>query len=55
MTGLVGLFEICFEQSLKAMKELLEDSGFDEGKTGSPKMVLKTAYEAKMIQNEERL
>ena len=24
LTGLVGLFEVCFEQSWKAMKELLE-------------------------------
>lgn len=53
MTGLVGLFEVCIEQSWKAMKELLVDSGFDEGRTGSPKMILKTAYEARMIQNEE--
>ena len=24
MTGMVGLFEICFEQAWKAMKEILE-------------------------------
>ncbi len=53
MTGMVGLFEVCFEQAWKAMKEILEDSGFDEGRTGSPKTILKTAYQAKMIQNEE--
>ena len=27
MTGLVGLYEICFEQSWKMMKELLEQHG----------------------------
>ena len=27
MTGLVGLFEICFEQAWKAMKEILENNG----------------------------
>ena len=27
MTGLVGLYEICFEQSWKAMKEFLEKDG----------------------------
>lgn len=53
MTGMVGLFEVCFEQAWKAMKEILENNGFTEGKTGSPKMILKTAYQAGMIQNEE--
>lgn len=51
-TGLVGLFEICFEQSWKAIKEVLESNGYAEGKTGSPKMILKTAYQAGMIQDE---
>ena len=53
MTGLVCLLEVCFEQAWKAMKEILEESGFDEGKTGSPKLILKTAYQARMINNEE--
>lgn len=53
LTGLVGLYEICFEQSWKMMKELLEISGFRESATGSPKMILKTAYKAGMIKDEE--
>ena len=53
LTGLVGLFEVCFEQSWKAMKEILEDNGFSEGKTGSPRQILKTAYSAGMIEEEE--
>ncbi len=53
LTGLVGLFEVCFEQSWKAMKEILQENGFDEGKTGSPRQILKTAYQADMIQDEE--
>ena len=53
LTGLVGLFEVCFEQSWKAMKEILEANGFSEGKTGSPKQILKTAYSAGMIEDEE--
>ncbi len=53
LTGLVALFEICFEQSWKAMKETLEDSGFEEGKTGSPKQILKLAYQAGLIEDEE--
>lgn len=52
LTGLVGLYEICFEQAWKTMKELLEESGLPEGKTGSPKQILKTAYQAGMIEDE---
>lgn len=53
LTGLVGLFEICFEQAWKMMKEILSDHGYGEGATGSPKLILKTAYAAGMIRNEE--
>ena len=28
LTGLVGLFEVCFEQSWKMMKEILESHGY---------------------------
>lgn len=52
LTGLVGLYEICFEQSWKMMKYLLESHGYEEGATGSPKMILKTAYKAGMIKDE---
>ena len=53
LTGLVGLFEICFEQSWKAMKEILEFNGVPEGQTGSPRQILKAAYQAGMIKNED--
>ena len=53
LTGLVGLYEICLEQSWKMMKEILELHGYEEGATGSPKLILKTAYQAGMIKNEE--
>ena len=53
LTGMTALYEICFEQALKAMKEILEQQGFSENKTGSPRQVLKTAYQAGMINNEE--
>lgn len=53
LTGLVGLYEICFEQSWKVMKEILEKHGYEEGATGSPKLILKTAYRAGMIKDEE--
>ena len=52
MTGLVGLFEICFEQSWKAMKETLEAQGYPESQTGSPRQILKTAYYAGMLKNQ---
>ena len=53
MTGLVGLYEICFEQAWKAMKEILERDGFTAGQTGSPRQILKTAYQAGMITDEK--
>ena len=53
LAGMVGLYEICFEQSWKAMKEILENFGYSEGATGSPRAILKTAYKAGMINDEE--
>lgn len=53
LTGLVGLYEICFEQSWKMMKAILEAHGFEAGATGSPKIILKTAYKAGMIKDEK--
>ena len=47
-TGLVALFEICFEQAWKTMKACLQEHGYEEGRTGSPKMVIKVAYQAGM-------
>lgn len=49
LTGLVGLYEICFEQSWKMVKKVLEEHGFVQNATGSPRMTLETAYEAGMI------
>ena len=51
--GMVSLFEICFEQAWKAMKEALEFHGFASEKTGSPRAVIKQAYQAGMIADEE--
>ena len=53
ITGLVGLYEICFEQSWKMMKEILEIHGYAEGATESPRTILKTAYKAGMLDDEE--
>lgn len=54
MTGSVALFEICFEQSWKAMKAILTEHGYAERLTGSPKMIIKLAYSAGMINDEEK-
>lgn len=53
LTGLVGLYEICFEQAWKVMKEILMQHGYEQGATGSPKIILKTAYKAGMIKDED--
>lgn len=52
LTGLVALYQIAFEQSWKMMKEILENHGYNEAVTGSPRGVIKTAYAAHMINDE---
>lgn len=54
MTGGVALFEICFEQAWKAMKDILTDQGYNAAQTGSPKQILKLAYSAGIVQDEEK-
>ncbi len=53
MTGLVGLYSICFEQAWKMMKEILEQHGYEIAATGSPKLIIKTAYQSSMILDED--
>lgn len=53
MTGLVGLYEICFEQSWKAIKEILTINGIAESQTGSPRQILKSAYQVGLIRDED--
>ena len=53
LAGMVGLFEICFELSWKAVKEAMESNGLPENKTGSPKLIIKSAYQAGMIDDED--
>ena len=53
LAGMVGLFEICFELSWKAIKEAMELSGLPEARTGSPKLIIKSAYQAEMIDDED--
>ena len=51
--GIVWIYRITFEQSWKMMKEIFENHGYEEGATGSPKIILKTAYKAGMIKDEK--
>lgn len=53
-TGIVGLFEICFEQSWKLMKAVLEDHGRFEDQIGSPRAIIKIAYQCNMIKDGEK-
>ena len=53
LTGLVGLFEITFEQSWKMMKEILQQHGYSESAAGSPRTIIKTAYSAGMINDSD--
>lgn len=53
LTGLVALYEICFEQAWKAMKEIMEQDGIREAATGSPKSIIKAAYSAGLVEDEE--
>lgn len=52
LTGLIGLFQLSFELSWKAMKESLSAAGFSAAATGSPRSIIKTAYQAGMITDE---
>lgn len=52
LIGLVALYGICFEQSWKAMKECLIEHGISESATGSPKQILKAAFQTGMIVDE---
>ena len=49
LMGLVALFEICFEQSWKCMKEVLAAEGIEAAASGSPKLIIKEAYQAGLI------
>ena len=52
LTGLVSLYQICFEQAWKAMKECMENEGVSTAVTGSPRSIIKEAYRLHMIDDE---
>lgn len=53
LTGLVALYSICFEQSWKAMKEIMTYNGVTEAETGSPRSIIKLAYSVGLITEEK--
>ncbi|MBR2216340.1 MAG: HI0074 family nucleotidyltransferase substrate-binding subunit [Selenomonadaceae bacterium] len=52
-TGMMALFEICFEQSWKVMKAFLELHGRIVDNIASPRAIIKTAYQCGMITDEK--
>ena len=52
-TGIVGLFEICFELSWRAMKEVLELHSRHPDRIASPRTIIKLAYQYDIINDEE--
>ena len=53
LTGIVALFEICFEQSWKLMKEILESHSLYPDKIASPRTIIKLSYQYGMIDDEQ--
>jgi len=51
--GIINLFEITFELSWKTIKDILEDNGYLHESSGSARTILRAAYAAKMIENED--
>ena len=52
-TGIVALFSICFEQTWKLIKQILEDQGLALEKIASPRKVIKSAYQFGIIKDEQ--
>lgn len=52
-TGLIAMFEICYEQSWKVLKAVLEREGDRNSKTGLPRQIFKSAYSAGILPEEE--
>ena len=51
--GLVTLLELCFVHTCKLVKEILDNHGRSDERVGSPRAVIKLAYQCGMIENCE--
>ncbi len=52
LLGCVNTYCLTFELAWKAMKEILQDQGVGDAKTGSPKQILELAYRFGMVSEE---
>lgn len=50
--GIIELFEICFEQSWKALREILLLHGVSEAASGSPREIIKAGYQFHFLDDE---
>lgn len=53
LSGCVNTFNLTFELAWKAMKYILTYEGVDASHTGSPKLILESAYQRGLIQDEK--
>ena len=51
--GLIKLFEICFEQTWKVLKAVLEMQGLNPNRIATPKKIFALAYSAGILPEEE--
>lgn len=51
--GLVKLFEICFEQTWKLLKEILESQGLNPENFATPRKIFAISYGAGILPEEE--
>lgn len=51
--GLAKLFDMCFIHTCKLIKEILDNHGRSDERVGSPRAVIKLAYQCGMIENCE--
>lgn len=52
-TGMIKLFEICFEQTWKVLKEILEMQGLNPNNFATPKKIFSLSYSAGILPEEE--
>lgn len=49
--GIAALFSLCYEESWKLLKEVLEHHGLVPRRTGSPRYIIKMACDAGILEN----
>ena len=52
-TGLAVIFDRCFEQAWQLLRDVLLDEGFSPEKLGTPRAVIKLAWQAYLVSDEE--